>query len=234
VTAEVLPAGIAGLSPLPNGRRAGHTGDRVRDVLQEAILEGVLRPSTHLNAESLAKQLGVSHIPVREALRSLAADGWIELRPHLGGFVRARSEQELVDLFEMRLLLESQAAAVAAERRGVDQLAELERILSVQAATTDPVALARVNAHFHITVAECSQNQLLAGFVRGLSMRARFYFSTVAPHRRDSSLREHTALVNALRRRDATEAARIARTHVDSTRADVLNALRDLPDPPAG
>lgn len=221
--------GIGELPPLPRGQRAGHTGDQVRHLLEEAILADVLPPRTHVNADSLAKQLGVSHIPVREALRSLAADGWITLRPHAGAFVRERSEQELADLFEMRRLLESQSAAMAAERRSGDQLAELEVILAEQAATDDPVSLARINARFHIAVAECSQNQLMAGFVRVLSMRARFYFSAVAPDRRDESLREHTALVDALRRRDAADAARIGRDHVASTSLDVLRSLRGAP-----
>ncbi|HEV2088066.1 MAG TPA: GntR family transcriptional regulator [Cryptosporangiaceae bacterium] len=229
MTSPVLPVGIAELPPLVGQARPGHTGDRVRDLLRKAIVDGLLPPSTHLNAESVARQLGVSHIPVREALRSLAADGWIELRPHLGGFVRAHSEQELADLFEMRLFLEPRSAAVAAERRTGDQLTELDRILAMQAATDDPVVLAEVNAQFHITIAECAQNQLMTSFVRTLSMRTQFYFSTVAPKRYAESLREHTALVDAVRRRDSAAAERIGCAHVTSTRVDVLDSLRGRP-----
>jgi DNA-binding GntR family transcriptional regulator len=218
---------IEGLPPLHRGARTGHTGDRVRQLLEDAILDSVLPPGTHLNADSLAKQLGVSHIPVREALRSLAADGWIEQRPHVGAFVRARNERELADLFETRQLLEAQSASLAAERRSSAQLAALDAILAEQAATDDPVTLARINARFHVAVAECSQNDLVTGFVRVLSMRARFYFSAVAPHRAVASLREHTALVDAIRHRNAPEAAHIARAHVDSTGAEVLRTLRD-------
>ncbi|MDG4834453.1 GntR family transcriptional regulator [Solwaraspora sp. WMMD1047] len=226
MTTSLEPSGIAALTPLPRRANAGHTGDRVRDVLEEAILAGVLVPGTHLNAQALAKQLGVSHIPVREALRSLLAAGWIETRPHLGGFVRMRTEQELADLFEMRLHLETQAAVLAAERRTAEQLDQLSGLLNQQRATDDPFALAQLNATFHVAIAECAQNQLLTDFIRTLSMRVRFYFSTVAPRRRGESLREHTALVEAVRRRDGSEAERIARSHVSSTRQDVLDALR--------
>ncbi|MFI5907466.1 GntR family transcriptional regulator [Dactylosporangium sp. NPDC051541] len=219
MTIEALPA-------LPRSERTGHTGDRVRHVLQEAILESLLPPGTHLNADSLAKRLGVSHIPVREALRSLAADGWIELRPHAGAFVRPRDEQELADLFEARQLLESRSAALAADRRTAAQLAALDAVLAEQAATSDPLTLARLDARFHVQVAECSQNALMTGFVRTLSLRARFYCSAVAPDRADPSLREHTALVDAIRRRDAPAATRIARAHVTSTGTHVLKALR--------
>jgi DNA-binding GntR family transcriptional regulator len=204
---------------------AGSTGDRVRDTLAEAILSGVLAQGAHLNAEALAKQLGVSHIPVREALRSLGADGWIDFRPHLGAYVRARTEHELADLFEARLELEGRVTGLAAERRTADQLAGLDEILARQAAAEDPVELARINAEFHIAVAAGSQNELMAGFIRSLSMRARFYFSAVAPGRREESLRDHRAIVAALRRRDAAEAERIGRAHVASTRVDVARTL---------
>ena len=216
---------ITGLPRLERVASAGNTGDRVRDMLAEAILSGQLPEGAHLNADALAKQLGVSHIPVREALRSLGADGWIDYRPHLGAYVRARTPDELADLFEARLETESRTTALAAERRTAAQLTELDEILARQAATADPSALARINAEFHIAVAACSQNQLLVGFVSSLSMRARFYFSAVAPGRRDESLRDHRAIVEALRRRDSAEAERIGRAHVTSTRLDLARAL---------
>jgi len=206
-------------------RTAGNTGDRVRDTLVEAILAGALPPGTHLNADGLAKQLGVSHIPVREALRSLGADGWIDYRPHLGAYVRERTEQELADLFEARLELEGRTTAMAAERRTAQQLDALDEILDRQAAAADPVVLASLNADFHIAVAACSQNDLMAGFVRTLSLRARFYFSTVAPSRREASLSDHRAIVDALRRRDALEAERLGRSHVANTRQDLHRTL---------
>ncbi|WP_344653803.1 FCD domain-containing protein, partial [Cryptosporangium japonicum] len=101
-------------------------------------------------------------------------------------------------------------------------------------ATDDPLALARLNAEFHVAVASCSQNQLLIGFVRSLSMRARFYFSTVAPARRESSLREHEAIVAALRRRDGAAAERIARSHVADTRRSVAEVLTEAAAPAGG
>ncbi|WP_344653804.1 GntR family transcriptional regulator, partial [Cryptosporangium japonicum] len=117
-TPDVLSA-LPRIERVPGG---GSTGEQVHDLLKEAILAGVLPGGTHLNAEGLAKQLGVSHIPVREALRFLEADGWIDYRRHLGGYVRARTEPELADLFEARYEVEGRAAALAAERRTPEQL----------------------------------------------------------------------------------------------------------------
>lgn len=224
----LAPTGIAGLSQLPVEHRSrGRTSEAVRDQLIEAIVSGGLGAGTHLNAENLARQLGVSHIPVREALRSLDADGWVTVRPHQGVFVRVRSEQELVDLFEARMLIEGQTTRCGAERRSAAQLDALEDILARQRVCDDGLGLAQINAEFHVAAARCSQNQTLVGFARALSMRARFYFSTVAPNRRQDSLHEHTLLVDALRRRDVQQAVLIVEQHVAATRLAVLDAIRD-------
>jgi len=228
--AELEPIGLAGLSPLPADQRSkGRTSEAVGEQLIEAIMSGVLGSGAHLNAENLARQLGVSHIPVREALRSLQADGWVTVRPHQGAFVRVRDEQELADLFEARVLVEGQTARWAAQRRSATQLDVLDDILARQRLCDDGLALAQINAEFHVAVALCSQNQTLVGFASALAKRARFYFSTVAPSRRLQSLREHTMLVDALRRRDAEQALLIAERHVTTTRLAVLDALREQP-----
>lgn len=213
------------LVPLERAGSYGSTADRVRDVLTEAILQGTFEPSSHLNADTLSRQLGVSHIPVREALRSMHAEGWVEMRPHSGAFVRSRSEQELADLFELRLLLEAQAAALAAERRTSQELDLLDTLLDAQAHETRPVELARINEQFHNAVAACAHNAMISDVIQRLGKRARFYFLTVAPLRRDESLQEHRQLADAIRHRDATAAEMIARQHVAHTRRDVLHAL---------
>jgi DNA-binding GntR family transcriptional regulator len=223
-SAELESTGIAGLAPLPAERRArGRTSEAVQEQLIEAIMSGVLGAGAHLNAENLARRLGVSHIPVREALRSLQADGWVTVRPHQGAFVRIRTEQELADLFEARVLVEGQTARWAAQRRSSAQLEVLDGILARQRECDDGLGLAQINAEFHVAVALCSQNQTLVGFAGALAKRARFYFSTVAPSRRLQSLREHTMLADALRRRDAQQAQFIAERHVTTTRQAVLH-----------
>ncbi len=226
-----VPLDLGMLTTQTDARRrthgGGRAGDRVRDLIEEAILAGALQPGAHVNADGLAKQLGVSHIPVREALRSLAAEGWVDIRPHQGAFVRPRSEHELADLFEMRLLLEAKAGGLAAERRAAEQLEQLEEVLCRQRGAPDDVEFARMNAEFHGLVADCSQNQLLAEAVRALSLRARLYCSAVVPRRREKSVREHAAIVEAIRHRDVTSAESLSYRHVATTRADVLAFMRE-------
>ncbi len=211
-------------APGADGTRVGVV-DRVRIELEEAILSGRLPAGSRVNADDCARRLGVSHIPVREALRTLQAEGWTVHRPHQGAFVRERDPGDLADLFEARLYLEGQAAALAAQRRTARQLDELDAILARQAMTSDPGDLARINAEFHLCLATCAQNAVLTGYLRDLGKRVRFYFLPAAAQRRENSLAEHRGILDAVRRRDAAQARALVCAHVSDTRSDAVRTL---------
>src|SRR2546421_10103556 len=97
--------------------------ERVRAQIEESILSGQLPAGTRLNADDYARRMGISHIPVREALHALAAEGWIVQRHHQGAFVREHDPATLADLFEARTHLEAAPAALAAQRRTPSRLA---------------------------------------------------------------------------------------------------------------
>ncbi len=218
---------LSRLPRLATQRGEGDTADRIRDLIQESILCGDLGEGARLNAEHLGRHLGVSHIPLREAIRALAADGWVILRPHHGAFVRSRSPQELADLFELRAHVEPYSAELAAQRRTVDQLALITAIVEQQERTADPVEFARLNAAFHSAVADASQNSLLSAQVHGLAARTRFYFSTVATARHQRSIDEHWAIVEAIRRRGHAHARDLVRTHVLQTQEDLDQVIEE-------
>ena len=201
--------------------------DTIRVDLEEAILSGRLPAGGRVNADDHARRMGVSHIPVREALRTLQADGWIVQRRNQGAFVRDRDPRELADLFEVRTCLEGNVAVLAAHRRTAAQLDELEQILDRQAGTGDPGEQARINAEFHVCLAACSQNTVLTDYLRDLSKRVRFYFLPTAAFRRSNSLAEHQGIVNAVRRRDGDLAQALVRVHVADTRAAAVRAMAD-------
>ena len=89
---------------------------RVRDLLEEAILEGELKPGERLRAEALAQRFGTSRTPIREALLQLEAHGLVEVEPNRGAVVKAFDRDDLRDLYEVRALIEPAAAARAATR----------------------------------------------------------------------------------------------------------------------
>jgi DNA-binding GntR family transcriptional regulator len=201
--------------------------EAVRAELEEAILTGRLEPGTRINVDGYARQAGISHIPVREALRALQADGWVVLRPHYGAFVRDRDPGDLADLFEARLLVEAPVVGLAAQRRTGHQLNQLDDILVRQSQACEAGALAEVNCQFHVALAECAHNATLIRYVADLNRRVRFYYIPTAAARRDQSLREHHAILQAVRDRDSETATDRIRLHISNTRGDVEN-MRDL------
>lgn len=199
-------------------------GDRLYDVLEEAIIAGVLQPGQRVHADDIAQHFGISRIPVRETLRALDAAGWIELRPRHGAYVRRRTAAELASLFEVRLVLEAEAARWAAERRTDEHLTDLGRFVDAGRAAVragDLEEVARLNTLFHNTVARAADNEVLASLLEGLAKRVRFYFATVTTTRARKSVSEHAALVDALRAHDGGTAARITREHIETTRSAV-------------
>src|SRR5215213_10163868 len=102
------------------------TARRVREEIQRAIITGALAPGERLTAEALAHRFGTSRTPIREALLSLEAEGLVEIEPHRGAIVRPFDAAGLVELYELRAVMEPYAAHRAAERIGADALAALE------------------------------------------------------------------------------------------------------------
>ena len=95
---------------------------RVHDALRAAILEGEIAPGARLRAEALAERFGTSRTPVREALLMLEREGLVSVEPHRGAIVRSFDAADLLDLYEVRALIEPHAAARAATRIDAEQL----------------------------------------------------------------------------------------------------------------
>ncbi|AFR50871.1 GntR family transcriptional regulator [Gordonia sp. KTR9] len=210
-------APVVGATPAP--------ADRIRADVEEAILSGRLAPGTRINADELARESGVSHIPVREALRSLEAEGWVVRRHNRGTYVRDRDSAELSDLFEARLIVERKAAWLAAQRRTAAQLDDLVRIVEHQDATTDDAVLSAINCDFHVGLAGCAHNRVLESMVADVNKRVRFYYLPTAARRHDVSVAEHRAILDAVRDRDSERAADLLERHIADTRAGASRTL---------
>jgi DNA-binding GntR family transcriptional regulator len=202
--------------------------ERVRVLLEEEILGGVIAPGSRVKADEVAQRMGTSHIPVREALRALEADGWVVHRAHEGMSVRPRVLSELVDLFEARALVEPRAVELAAQRRTSDDLGELERVIRLQERSTDPADLARLNYDFHVALAAAAHNSTLGAVVESMSKRVRFHYLPAASARRPDSLADHRELLALVERREGERAADLARRHIEATRVNACAALEAL------
>jgi DNA-binding GntR family transcriptional regulator len=196
--------------------------DRVYETLEELIIYRAIEPGQHLVEADIAKRLGVSRIPVREALQLLARDGWIDLRPHQGAFVHQPTSREVDDVFSVRTLLEVEATRLAASKATHDSIPALRKILRTgreSLARADERALVMLNSQFHAHITRMGENEVLAGLIARLDKRIRWYFARVVMSRGSNSWKEHAEIVEAVAARDPDRAAEAMRRHAERTRS---------------
>ena len=193
----------------------------VYEAMVELVVGGGLRPGQHLVESDLARQLGVSRQPVREALHRLEAEGWVDLRPSQGAFVHVPTEREVNQLLDVRELLEAETARLAARAVTPETIARLRAIWQDGVTAVDSGDLDRVvvaNSAFHAEIAACAGNEVLSDLAGIVSRRMRWYYRLVAPARGRESWAEHRQLIDAIEAGDEERAAVAARSHNERTR----------------
>lgn len=203
---------------------------QIHGLLEQAIIRGEYAPTSRLHADEIASHLGVSRIPVREALRSLHEAGWVEIRPRYGVYVRDRSMTELRELFETRAGIEAQIARLAAERRSDEDLLGLRRIVRIGRAAADEgdlEATAEASVEFNRAIRQACRNSVLAGLAAALEKRARFYFAMVEDRLGSDWVNVEQALLDSLENGDGDEAARISSSHILNTGEEVSKLLTE-------
>jgi len=202
---------------------------QVYETLEELIIYGLLTPGQHLVEADLAKRLGVSRIPVREALQLLHSNGWVELRQRQGAFVHRPTLEEVDEVFTVRTLLEVESARIAAQnatKEAVKQLRSTTKAGAKALATGDEEALVRLNSEFHAQITALAGNRVLAEMTGRLDKRIRWYFASVARTRGEASWKEHEELIVALEAGDSQRAANTMRMHAELTR-DAFHLQRE-------
>jgi len=202
---------------------------QVYETLEELIIYGLLTPGQHLVEADLAKRLGVSRIPVREALQLLHSNGWVELRQRQGAFVHRPTLEEVDEVFTVRTLLEVESARIAAQNATKEAVKQLRRTTKAGAkalATGDEEALVRLNSEFHAQITALAGNRVLAEMTGRLDKRIRWYFASVARTRGEASWKEHEELIVALEAGDSQRAANTMRMHAELTR-DAFHLQRE-------
>ncbi len=211
-----------------DGLGAASLPSQIAELLEEAIIVGELVPGQRLRGDDLAATYGVSRIPVREAMRTLEAGGWIEIRPRYGAYVRKHSAVELTELFEVRAVGEAYAARCAAARRTDDELRSLREIVrdtQRAARRSDVAALSPLSARFFAVLHQAAHNRVLDVTLAGLAKRARFYYATVAGQLGSDWAAVHQQIVEAIADGDADLAGTLVREHVEHTGQAVSELL---------
>src|SRR5579863_9256795 len=218
----MVPGGTMSAAVIRPLQRPVPLRQSVYDALIDLIVGGDLPPGQHMVETDLARQLGVSRQPIREALHRMEAEGWVDLRPSQGAFVHVPTEQEVDELLNVRALLEAETARLAAASApGPDQLARLRDICREGEAAADAGeygAAVTANNSFHAEIAAIGGNAVLAELADIVGRRAQWYYRMVAPTRGNGSWAEHAELIDAIEAGDADRAQSLARRHTKRTR----------------
>lgn len=210
---------------------AKHDRDSIFSALRDQILRGELAAGTLLREVALGERFGVSRTPVRDALIRLEEAGLI-LRTGRGLEVRGVDPQAVVQVYDMRILLEEEVAGQAAENRSINDLLKLEALLERDQRIEDrsDSTLIQANLEFHRAVWDAAANPILIDLLQRLDGHlVHAPRSTLSVDGRwEESLVEHAALVDALRSRDREQARAIARRHFEQARTLRLSLLRQL------
>ncbi|MFI7341119.1 GntR family transcriptional regulator [Streptomyces sp. NPDC050085] len=196
--------------------------ERVMRTLRDQIIEGTRAPGSKLVEREVAAELGVSRLPVRDALRGLVSEGLVMPRPRSWAVVREFTPSDISDLSEVRSALETLGFRLAAQRRTRAGLARLRADLDAEreaAESGDGAAARRAAADFHETVTELADNALLSELETTLRSRMRWLlgqhddFSAVAE--------EHEELYRAIEARDVEHVEALAERHQTTSKEKV-------------
>ena len=200
--------------------------------LLEEIRTGQLRPRMRLTETELAARLGISRTPVREALRQLEADGLVTHVPRVGAAVRALDYSEVMELYEMRCVLEGTAARLAARAASDIELSELAAIDAEMAGAGGP-RLAELNRLFHLTLLDAAKNRFLSRAMNGLQKTLLILGPSTLEEadRQAAAQQEHARIMAALMARDGAAAETAMRSHIEASQRARLRQLRDRERP---
>ncbi|MFF4759691.1 GntR family transcriptional regulator [Streptomyces sp. NPDC001292] len=193
--------------------------ERVTRQLRDDILDGVRKPGSKLVERELAAQMGVSRVPVRDALRVLVAEGLVTPRPRTWAVVREFTPSDIADLTEVRGALEALTFRLAAQRRhraGLDRLrSNLEEELKA-ARAGDAVRARRAAADFHETVTSMAANELLSELAS--TFRSRMRWLLVQHDDLMAIAQEHEVLFAAIADRNVALVEQLVAKHLENSR----------------
>lgn len=206
--------------------------EKVYMQLEDEILSGNLTRGTALTEISLSERLGASRTPIRSALHRLAEDGLVDIAVNRGAVVVGITEEDLVDIYRIRVRLEGLASAIAAERISEEACRELRE--SVELAEfyinkKDTERLKQLDSEFHETIYRATGNRLLCKTLSELHRKIKSYrkLSLSVPGRLEKSVREHKEILRAIEAHDSTEADRLTSLHIEEALANMMLAFEE-------
>src|SRR4051794_17775167 len=211
------------------------SGEQAACYIRRLIFDGDLRPGERVPQDDVAAALGISRIPVREALIALEREGWVTIEMHRGAFVTSLDERSVRDHYELFGLVYGFAVERAVARSGPDLAIELKGVLASLTETDDPAEVWHLALGFHALVVEAAGSPRIRVVLRSMPGLIPGNFFELVPGAVDSEKRGFTSIVRAVGKGDGGRAAaEYARTmRAQGNHVVQLLTARGLLDPPA-
>lgn len=207
----------------PNNLRYRTAPEVVADFIRDAIYRNELVPGEQLQQEELATKFGISRIPVRDALRQLQGEGLVEIYPNRGAFVSNPGLEELREVFELRILVESYALRLAVPNFSQEQIESCTSLLVQLESIGNRADWSRVDQEFHAALyAPCGQSRTLNLIENLRGVVNRYYFLYLSRDNCGAACSaEHRAILVACQKRDAEAAVAALETHLRNALSEV-------------
>ena len=217
----------------PVDTKSGSASLEIADALRRAITDGILTDAQPLRQSELARNFGVSTIPVREALKQLEAEGLIAFLPHRGAVVTGMSEADILEYSDIRASLESMAAGLAMTTLTRVDLAHIEdayeAFVNGTGGNHGMAQSGRLNWEFHGAIYAAARRPRLYGMIHDLHSRLDRYIRAhlELPGRKTATDAEHFQILQACRARDGEELGRLTKQHILEAASLSLDVIRD-------
>ncbi|GHA62801.1 GntR family transcriptional regulator [Amylibacter ulvae] len=196
--------------------------DQVASRIRDLIIEGSLEPGSRIDELQMLEELGVSRTPFREALRTLAAEGLVIVRPSKGSIVRKLTQEDVFSMLEVLGSLEKLAGELACERasdKEVEAMVQLHESMMECYRTQDRMPYYKMNQEFHSRLAELSKNETLQEMQSNIQARLKRirYIGSQTPESWAGAVADHEEMILALKGRDATRLGQAMVAHLKKT-----------------
>jgi DNA-binding GntR family transcriptional regulator len=194
----------------------GNTPDLIANALRNAILQGRYKGNQPLRQDHIAEELGISKIPLREALVQLKAEGLVSFMPNRGAVVTELSAKEVDEIFTMRIALETKALERAIPNLRPADFIRAKSVLEILQKEEDRTQWSELNWEFHATLYQASQMPLLLSTIQTLHNNVTRYLIIYLDRlsAQDNSQKEHLAIFNACQKQDIDVAIKHLSTHL--------------------
>ncbi len=205
--------------------------DSLIEKIRDSIIAGDYSPGEKLRQEELASHFGVSAVPVREALRQLEAEGLVTSLPRRGVVVTCLDEEDMRDIYDIRITLETMATRIATPKMNEETLNRLAcTIEKMDQHPDEPAHLTQLNHEFHLTIYEASGRRYLCDLITMLRRRTQHYVRAHihTMNAMPKSQEQHRAILAACQAGDAETAGNLMKEHLSRVGDELVSYVQDL------